>query len=514
MMRQIYQQAHSVTIWLGLETASSPHGMNLLNSIERVWDTCGGRLPPARKLLEEGWLKKMLPEGRSSWDLAPWNGLIEILRRPYWTRRWIIQEVVVTSHPERIQLLCGNKKASFQIFSRVLRRLHGIHDATPLSERKQKSIISQIAYESTNAERICDHVKSWLEENKNERDVGLLRLLHDYHPSLCTDAKDRVYALLGVALSYEGVELDINYAIDEIDVYKNTAKYLIEGSKHLDVLLFCQNSPERRSERQPSWVPDWRRYDRTDRLIRYCRTTEGTWDAAGGLLAAATFSSDGNILKTRAYVIGTVMSKYDPHNDLLDSNPNSLKKVLSLWLTYATIIKDITTRLSADTVEAFYETLVCTRYGPDRPRKSRIHEFSKFCLMCWNDRDPLGRKGSLPVNLETMGWPLSRSILEKIIVKNRQLCAVETIPIREASKERSWLATQNVRHDFSNNKRMGLCTPWAEVGDTVLVIPGCRHPVLLRQVGERYELIDEIYVHGFMRGEAIGKFSEIEVELI
>jgi hypothetical protein len=513
MMTQIYQQAHSVNIWLGLETASSSRGIDLLNLVDLVWDTFNNRLPPARKRLEEEWLKSMLPEGQSSKDPALWNGLIEILRRPYWTRRWIIQELVVTPHPERIQLLCGNKKASFQIFSRVLRRLHGIHDATPHSERKQKSTISEIAYESTYADVIGDHVKSWGEGNKNEHGVGLLRLLHDYHPSLCSDARDRVYALLGVALPYEGVELDISYTIPETEVYKNTAKYLIQGSKRLDVLLFCQNSPERRSERQPSWVPDWRRYDRTDRLIRYCRTIEGAWDASGALSAAATFSSDGNILKTRAYVIGTVMSKYDSHNDLLDSNPNSLKKVLSLWLTYATIIKDITTELSADTVEAFYETVVCTRYGPDRSRKSRLREFHKFCLMCWNDRDPLGRKGSLPVNLETMGWSLSRSTLEKIIVKNRQLCAVKTIPVRDGSSARSWLAKRKGPLDFSDNMRMGLCTPWAEVGDTVVVIPGCRHPVLLRKVGKRYELIDEIYVHGFMRGEAIGKFTEVEVEL-
>lgn len=118
------------------------------------------------------------------------------------------------------------------------------------------------------------------------------------------------------------------------------------------------------------------------------------------------------------------------------------------------------------------------------------------------------------MNLETMGWALSRSTLEKIIVKNRQLCTVKTIPVREASKARSWLAKRNAPLDFADNMRMGLCTPWAEVGDTVVVIPGCRHPVLLRKVGKRYELIDEIYVHGFMRGEAIGKFTEVEVELV
>jgi hypothetical protein len=111
-----------------------------------------------------------------------------------------------------------------------------------------------------------------------------------------------------------------------------------------------------------------------------------------------------------------------------------------------------------------------------------------------------------------MGWPLSYSTLLSIIGKNRQLCAIKTKPLRATSAAASWPA--DIILDFPVNLRMGLCTPWAEAGDNVVVIPGCRHPVLLRKIGERYKLIDEIYIHGFMRGEAIGKFPEIEMELI
>ncbi|KAF2461814.1 hypothetical protein BDY21DRAFT_359866 [Lineolata rhizophorae] len=50
-------------------------------------------------------------------------------------------------------------------------------------------------------------------------------------------------------------------------------------------------------------------------------------------------------------------------------------------------------------------------------------------------------------------------------------------------------------------------------GDTVLVVPGCTFPVLVRPKGEHYRVIGECYVEGLMEGEAMKWLDEEECKL-
>jgi hypothetical protein len=61
---------------------------------------------------------------------------------------------------------------------------------------------------------------------------------------------------------------------------------------------------------------------------------------------------------------------------------------------------------------------------------------------------------------------------------------------------------------------ISLCSRNARIGDVVAVVRGCCHPLLLRPVHDRYELIMETYVYGFMKGEALERFPEVEIELV
>jgi hypothetical protein len=54
----------------------------------------------------------------------------------------------------------------------------------------------------------------------------------------------------------------------------------------------------------------------------------------------------------------------------------------------------------------------------------------------------------------------------------------------------------------------------AKVGDTVAIVLGCEHPVLLHKKGDKYELTHGLYLYGYMHGEPIGKYKEVDIELI
>jgi hypothetical protein len=59
----------------------------------------------------------------------------------------------------------------------------------------------------------------------------------------------------------------------------------------------------------------------------------------------------------------------------------------------------------------------------------------------------------------------------------------------------------------------GLAPIDAQEGDVVGVLFGCAVPVLLRPEGDHYLLVGEVFVHGFMNGEAIELKEKGELEV-
>lgn len=53
-----------------------------------------------------------------------------------------------------------------------------------------------------------------------------------------------------------------------------------------------------------------------------------------------------------------------------------------------------------------------------------------------------------------------------------------------------------------------------EAGDVVCVLLGCKVPYCLRPVGSRYLLVGECYFHGLMKGEAMEKLDQNELQQV
>jgi hypothetical protein len=86
-------------------------------------------------------------------------------------------------------------------------------------------------------------------------------------------------------------------------VYAEAARYMVQGTKLLDILLFCRHWGV---EPLPSWVPDWR--------VPYeVQGPHEKWhlekhDASGGTSAVASFSLDLEVLRVRAILLGPIKS--------------------------------------------------------------------------------------------------------------------------------------------------------------------------------------------------------------
>lgn len=72
----------------------------------------------------------------------------------------------------------------------------------------------------------------------------------------CTDKRDKVYGLLGLAHSSFAGVISPNYALSLADVYKDVMLAYLQHDVRLEPLRYCEKGL-RQIDSCPSWVPDW-----------------------------------------------------------------------------------------------------------------------------------------------------------------------------------------------------------------------------------------------------------------
>ncbi|KAH6654227.1 heterokaryon incompatibility protein [Truncatella angustata] len=109
-MRQIYGGAQIVVGWLGVKLEHSDAGLSCLNEVEasmpKHWGDPGDReAHPEDYAPTHAWFAKIdhlwapTPEGASCFTTPHWIGAQEIMYRPYFQRRWILEEISMARFP-------------------------------------------------------------------------------------------------------------------------------------------------------------------------------------------------------------------------------------------------------------------------------------------------------------------------------------------------------------------------------------------------------------------------------
>ena len=198
IMRDIYNTASRVVLWLGQGSETFMSAFRHLSTISADQKT------------------KISNEHESALDEACHN--------TYWTRIWIIQELVMATD---IVLMCGTAKMEWRNFTYAMRQLsyiryktNSVMDLIYLRERLSKS-------------PAADHLKvetemiTFAEAYGRDR-LDRLLLLFRNHKS--TDSRDRVYALLGLAT--RGLRIDIDYTVDRETLAERVIKLCQEYDDH------------------------------------------------------------------------------------------------------------------------------------------------------------------------------------------------------------------------------------------------------------------------------------------
>lgn len=239
LMKRIYKSAFVVHIWLGEPADNSALAIRILKELAREWrgqeeepnahDTFQS---PSTCLLQ--------------WQDEEHASVAAFLHRPWFSRIWCIQEAAST--PPAIAH-CGIDSILYNDMVFIASRINLKGAINAFYSIKG---LFRIEYPGILQTRMVQHY--WQLRHMGRR-ITLAELLGWTHDYGSTEDRDRIYALLGLAMDDDDPLLVPNYKLPLEEVYLRTATCLIVNRKCLG-LLYGLGLPRLPSP-LPSWVPSF-----------------------------------------------------------------------------------------------------------------------------------------------------------------------------------------------------------------------------------------------------------------
>ncbi|KAN0102765.1 HET domain containing protein [Hyaloscypha variabilis] len=430
LMSDIYARAERVLVYLGEASHNSWIGMDFILQDAQAWTTGNGHRPSVG-----------LGPGITA---SPQQMAIDhIISRPYFSRIWVIQEVVFARD---VQIILGDRAVQWDSFSRAVyyvginKKLHlRLHNTAPRI----------LSYRERAGPFLTGGLSSW-------KPVSLLELLRDTRTCEASDARDKIYALLGMSVEKHEQDLAPDYSLTIRETFINLVKFLVGRDRRLDVLCHVQGT--RSKHDLPSWVPDWSFPYACHVLGHEKDPSKRPYKASLGQIANVIFKVDPETLVVEGKVFDRVLKVGLAYNIDGDSPPSSLRQ----WESMVSP-SDIYTDASA----AFTDTLIAN------PPYTAPNPFLRL-YPSWRRRNYSDQELSMQEMSEA-------TIFQEQVIR--------------ACNGRSFFVTQK--------GRMGLGPIEMTDGDVVAILLGGSVPFILREQGTQFTLVGECYVHGVMKGEML-----------
>jgi hypothetical protein len=240
LMVDIYRGASRVLVWLG--NGPEEHMLPRINALGRLLHIQSGGLSDSQ-----------LQELKES--------MMGIIILPWFSRRWIIQEVVMNLD---VVIFCGSQRSSFLRIVQILNYL-SLREPGQASSRQARSLLAMF-----------ELWKRCALKQDNQMTCGILSLLQDFDHFDCADGRDRIFTLATLAEDIRvhthhpdaqepqphlvgwHQEIVVHYGSSVEDVYTSTAEMLLQSNSLEWVLReAAKRSCAVRPAGLPSWVPDW-----------------------------------------------------------------------------------------------------------------------------------------------------------------------------------------------------------------------------------------------------------------
>ncbi|KAH6696422.1 heterokaryon incompatibility protein-domain-containing protein [Leptodontidium sp. MPI-SDFR-AT-0119] len=265
------------------------------------------------------------------------KGIETLTTRPWFFRSWIRQEVAAAP---KATVRCGSREVPWTALKRsanCLVRLRSKYVASRSffngADDEFEGLIGPYKEQSLGLKFLK---KDWVVGQSLLAEAGDLRSIWYYHTGGmlellmagraydATDARDKVYAILGMAevplnpreLSPRLVSagddkkerpvMRVDYSASVSEVYQHTAKYLINRDENLDILCILPTHRDGTSDDLPSWTPDWRVPLSSRPLYANWDYISYKWGASGFTETESQDQADLNRLAVKGFEIARI----------------------------------------------------------------------------------------------------------------------------------------------------------------------------------------------------------------
>lgn len=465
-MANIYSRAYSVALWLGPEADNSHEAIDLMHEMLEAETKEGGA----------GWLIRDIIGSRRRRQY--FQSLVQLFNRDYWTRLWVVQEVI---NAAEVKVYCGSSSvpwASYAAASHLCQRYGPELDRAQL-DAVAEGISSEPSLSSSRwSTALSMHGPGLFRDQNTLKRVaaGLLPALLLHRDRACTDPRDKVYATLGLLSAYERSEFVVDYSLPVSHVFINVVDYLISTTRRLDVIRSSIRPSDYNSTVSlPSWAPDWS-YNPNVRPI--CNK-DRPFSASGITDASFAFLNRRKQLEISAIFVDTIGSSGIELSSHID-----MDNVITAFFAWRlSVIQRSGYNLAAH--EVFCRTLSLGqsdhRWTPQEWMEFIYHTFGRLL----QERLPALALDPQLQFYAAKPSPIPAEQREDIFYK----CIMESMAAR--------------RFCFSSTGLLCLGASALRKDDVIVVPLGCSTPIVLRRQGQEYSYIGDIYVDGYMYGAAV-----------
>jgi hypothetical protein len=190
------------------------------------------------------------------WPSTDWTALKIFLRRPFFHRIWIVQEMVVSS---RTFLVCGASSCWWEPFLRSIDMLnrHGLSSLICPTENPNDTGFRGTYRSGFESLATINGFRA-LVKGAKPPPLAIGLLIAPYFE--CTDPRDRTFALRQISAERHDQSLRSNYHQTVHSSFTQTASHLLQQDATSMILLYGAGVGQLRNlDGLPSWVPDWTR---------------------------------------------------------------------------------------------------------------------------------------------------------------------------------------------------------------------------------------------------------------
>lgn len=258
-MHLVYEHASFTLVWLGRRSEDSDEAMAQL---ELPWESAN--VDHLITALHNSAQSKRRPR---SYDI--WRPLTNLFSRPWWSRVWVLQEIVCSS---KTIGLCGSAHQPWERFLGMSAILLDIMEARASLHHGPRIVPDAIvrdAVKASFASEVHNYVRVRRENLFARLDVTLEKISR-YR--LATDPRDKVYGVLNLIPPSEW-PCTPNYSLTTEELYTQVTIHVMRTSGDLRILARCSPMdwiwpeshlrPSQCNEKAasildlPSWVPNW-----------------------------------------------------------------------------------------------------------------------------------------------------------------------------------------------------------------------------------------------------------------